>query len=323
MVCLQRPQPAGKTARSCGGLIFSVILQRRHATRLASGLSMPIVSSMAEINIPPPPQHFFKYRSLGEGDDGLDIIRDIVIGQKIYWPSPTQFNDPFDCSPAVKIPKGPRFKTLTREMHRRNLPNASRKDMRKFLRDVGKTPPGQYRRWLVENLKSMMEGSSVYSLATEAENILMWSHYANSHKGVCIRFDARKLLQTFPVASPIHYSPERPEISFGEEESSELLKKLILTKSNLWGYEKEWRLIGYNEERGLRNIPSGCLSGLVIGSKSSTEHRAALAGFVEQASKPLALYQAEEDDTLFSIRMKPINDTAKAEMESLRATKRA
>lgn len=72
---------------------------------------------------------------------------------------------------------------------------------------------------------------------------LMWSHYADSHKGLCIEYAPntwRSQECIFPVsyvAEPLNYA----EIK--EENTILALLTSTLTKSMNWSYEKEWRYI--------------------------------------------------------------------------------
>uniref|UniRef100_UPI00249248CF hypothetical protein n=1 Tax=Janibacter hoylei TaxID=364298 RepID=UPI00249248CF len=53
------------------------------------------------------PRYFFKYRSItGEPDDDgskAHRTRDIIEKDRLFWPSPLSFNDPFDCLPANQV----------------------------------------------------------------------------------------------------------------------------------------------------------------------------------------------------------------------------
>lgn len=85
---------------------------------------------------------------------------------------------------------------------------------------------------------------------------LMWSHYANSHKGFAIEYRA---LDLFPEVIPVQYSRERVDATdlvlyfLSYKLSSEygihlelkdilLPMKILSTKSIDWKYENEWRI---------------------------------------------------------------------------------
>lgn len=49
------------------------------------------------------------------------------------------------------------------------------------------------------------------SLTTDRSNDLMWSHYSNSHRGICIGLDKLALFKaTQGIIGPVMYSDEVP-----------------------------------------------------------------------------------------------------------------
>lgn len=70
---------------------------------------------------------------------------------------------------------------------------------------------------------------------------LLWGHYADKHKGICLGFDVKDSLW-----EEISYVDERPKLSdFGKDAISELtaddVKKISTTKFANWSYEREYR----------------------------------------------------------------------------------
>jgi len=83
--------------------------------------------------------------------------------------------------------------------------------------------------------------------ATPLNEILMWSHYASSHRGVRIGFQFPDGI-TWPFKiCPVTYQAARVEIDLSSTEETlvilEQLKLAIKTKSTAWAYERECRLI--------------------------------------------------------------------------------
>lgn len=97
------------------------------------------------------------------------------------------------------------------------------------------------------------------------DNQLMWSHYANAYKGICIEYDFTDFNEVIGFIYPIHYSSERPTLSLkdvgilgvaqtkptnilqGDVDPASILAYL-LAKNDCWQYEKEWRIINVEEE---------------------------------------------------------------------------
>lgn len=71
----------------------------------------------------------------------------------------------------------------------------------------------------------------------------MWAHYADNHRGVCVRFDLGKDEEISDMLFPVEYSEEYPKLNFIEVYTFGNFEELYLTKSNEWKYEDEWRIV--------------------------------------------------------------------------------
>ncbi|WP_204370111.1 DUF2971 domain-containing protein, partial [Aeromonas hydrophila] len=109
-------------------------------------------------------------------------------------------------------------------------------------------------------LKRIYDGLSdyaVFSLSETPRNLLMWAHYADEHKGICIGykkdlFDSikNKVKTDLGIESytpiKVNYDNLRPQILNGKpskEERKALTFAQLITKSDDWMYEKEHRCI--------------------------------------------------------------------------------
>ena len=80
------------------------------------------------------------------------------------------------------------------------------------------------------------------SFPTLNENILLWSHYANSHKELCIAFATNTL--PFVACLKVKYQDEYPYLELTITGDSRGFKS-VLTKSRSWTYKNEYRSILY------------------------------------------------------------------------------
>ena len=70
----------------------------------------------------------------------------------------------------------------------------------------------------------------------------MWSHYSDSHKGVCLKFDILKSPDFFIVPVKVDYDQEFGPLKYiGAED--DFLKKTITRKSIIWEHEEEIRIL--------------------------------------------------------------------------------
>lgn len=75
------------------------------------------------------------------------------------------------------------------------------------------------------------------------DSILMWSHYTDSHKGICIKFDINEDPEFFILPLQVKYSENYPEYNHIRENRTNLIEKFFQTKAECWKYENEIRVL--------------------------------------------------------------------------------
>lgn len=194
----------------------------------------------------------YKYLPFDEGS-----LKTLTEGT-IKFTCPLEFNDPFDCFPyfdtaAIHHLPGMRPDLFKAACDRRNLSPAKR------LQEKGA--------FVARLLKRIEDGSfatdllkdvGIVSLSKDPLSILMWSHYAEFHRGFVLEFRipimGRK--KDLPLATdrllplPVQYKSERPYVAVGTELPIDLLEKIVLTKSLEWSYEAEERVLIKSAVRG-------------------------------------------------------------------------
>lgn len=114
----------------------------------------------------------------------------------------------------------------------------------------------------------------VCCLCTSNKNRLMWSHYADSHKGICIEYDFSECLGADCQPMPVYYSNARPKFPWkvAVDHSPEIQREAtihfmdaLLTKDEAWSYENEWRLL-IKAEPDVDNVPAPPIKCIYIGA---------------------------------------------------------
>jgi hypothetical protein len=102
------------------------------------------------------------------------------------------------------------------------------------------------------------ENFGIASFSERCDSLLMWAHYADSHKGICLVYDVKALFgirdpkDILDWIHPVRYVPDTSEIlsewekiATGQEltdaQKEDIFKKTLLIKSLDWEYENEWR----------------------------------------------------------------------------------
>jgi len=105
----------------------------------------------------------------------------------------------------------------------------------------------------IEIFKEYIKDYCVFSFCESNLDILMWSHYAKSHTGVCLEYDTNQLLEKQSASNiynsliPIIYEKQPLDLKqiFQDRDIiriSGLLHEASMRKNIAWSYEKEWRL---------------------------------------------------------------------------------
>jgi hypothetical protein len=150
---------------------------------------------------------------------------------------------------------------------------------------------------LAKSFQQMISERRVYCLTPDAESILMWSHYADNHRGICLEFGVFNDL--FSKARQIAYRSEYPRWMPHEfEVQQERTIEIILTKAADWSYEREFRIVSLmpgSAPHWLRaqgdffRLPAAALKSIIVGCESDCE---AVSRVVKEHAPQLPLKRA-------------------------------
>jgi len=102
-------------------------------------------------------------------------------------------------------------------------------------------PDRRLRRALRETKEQMAKHFGVLCFSLHWQNPLLWSHYAERHRGVALGFDVDE-----QILKPVSYVKERPVFT---QLTMEVAHWLLFTKYIDWQYEQEARIFANLEER--------------------------------------------------------------------------
>jgi len=91
----------------------------------------------------------------------------------------------------------------------------------------------------------ILQNMGIFCATIDPTNILMWSYYANDHKGVCIKLDMFVQPDVFCPFNPCIYSDLYPvlDLNSSTEEYGEASYKMHNYKAKDWFYEREVRVV--------------------------------------------------------------------------------
>lgn len=288
---------------------------------------------MAEQSLP---RRLYKYRSFS------NLTLGMLVEDTVYFADPSTFNDPLDTKPALDTNmsadeleailsqmieartqaemsaaaktvryRGP--KTLD------HIARQSRRAAERLLADIryNATNPdyemddperfllGQY---VQEELLRRYE-KGVFSLAQRANCPLMWSHYGDQHRGLClgysvpqaatgdvqkIRYGGGRLVQASDVAA----------MMTGDSDARRRVDQaVLLKKAKPWAYEREWRLIG---PRGEQDSPLE-LEEVVFGMRCPSAVIYAVIQALANRDRPVRFFEIREQWGRFLLVKRSVN----------------
>jgi len=250
-------------------------------------------------------QYFYKYRAVN------GRLERILTYSELYFASPSEFNDPFDCKiPVLYRGSDDDFKNFYWAKLKERYPSYSVEKLNQMADEILRTSKHRDKDFLkkieTETAQGAFSRTGVLCLSEINNDILMWSHYADGHRGICLEFNASTLQAVFASAFRIKYQKEYPILNrFTSSDNEELLDTALLTKSDHWDYEKEWRII---ERRGSGwyKFPEQLLSGVILGCLIRPDDKIRVMDWLRKRKFPVKLYEASIKEYEFGIELREI-----------------
>lgn len=236
-----------------------------------------------------PPNCLYKYRSFDKHREGgipFEWDRSIILNSVLWAGSPLQFNDPYDCYPLADL-EG----TVDERMAwvTRMAPTSSISTEEAFARlEAALADPAM--RAQISDWRKNAAAISVLSLTERADDMLMWAHYAESHRGYCLELDATA--QPFLLAYRVSYGRERPSFRVFDSSKADAILPALLHKADFWAHEREWRIVRPMDE-GPVAFPPQSLKSIILGAGILPEDEAALRSIVAERKTPLDIRRAK------------------------------
>jgi hypothetical protein len=224
----------------------------------------------------PVPQYLYRYCS-------IDRLLGILDEKQIFIQTPAKMNDIFDFLPLYdfSISKGDVENILELLVNRGFIKLKDFDEMATWLKEGDDKETEMKMYYLVggifENLfNNNRESSKILCFTENYSNELLWAHYADSQKGVCIQFDT-SIYDNFHKASimKVKYEKAVPKLNIyayflNPIEYINSLVKSIITKGANWAYEEEWRLVLIDQfntfaNQNFINLLDGFVSSIILG----------------------------------------------------------
>jgi hypothetical protein len=256
--------------------------------------------------------HLYKYRSLS--GESFRFVERLLLHNELYFSRPTEFNDPLDCCPvpSLRVTED-EFAKYLNDLYKRQMPELSSTDRRRSVRAILNDPMRNHRSGAAVGafrtaMNDAVNSAGVLALSARPDHILMWSHYADSHRGICLRFQASSTTPFFGRAQRVLYQVERPVLNLIHDSPGHQSEKALLTKADFWSYEEEWRIVEHEAGPGVHKFPSELLDGVILGARISQGNRESILSWLRQRPTPTEIFQAQIDPAKFRLQIAALSN---------------
>lgn len=112
------------------------------------------------------------------------------------------------------------------------------------------------------------------SFSEVRDHELMWAHYADQFRGVCIAYSLSRLLASLADSVAfvrMFYHDKVPVVRHMSEEPSRLARMVLSYKNYRWLYEREWRMFAPIGEAHYETV--ACVTHVYLGSRIERDKR--------------------------------------------------
>jgi len=254
----------------------------------------------------PTPEVIYRYRHLV----GLHRVwtEKIITESVLHYSSPTKFNDPFDCKVHYRklTATNSELKQRYNNVLKKKLPNLNRAQRRgKAAQDLEEFDREKFLAAMTEGLQAAVDKVGVLSLSKSRDNVVMWSHYAENHTGLCFGFSPARNPEFFGRAQPVDYFVEYPDIEILRDSSEKQVEAFLLTKAIGWKYEEEWRIIDHQTGSGDKIFREEALVEIILGAGMSAADRDFITKSIKKRKHPVSVFQASANPGSYVLDIKP------------------
>ena len=265
------------------------------------------------------PEKLYRYRVF-PGQYVIPSLRE----SKVWLSRPEEFNDPFDSVHAIGM-LGPAM-SMTDSFAEQIADAISKADPNiavqiaelrqqgvtclKILQTMGRSSEVQF---LVSTMGTYLGGMEyalddiqmlyrrklgVCCFTASSSSILMWSHYADNHRGICVEYDISKWPPGDPLREdlyPVIYEEQLVEAR-GVLSNQHPGLLAALHKAPDWQYEKEWRLVRHLPvDDADRNVATPKPTVIYVGACFPEAHRHTLNALAAELRVPLRQMRRQPD----------------------------
>jgi len=260
--------------------------------------------------------YFFKYVSPSTG-------RQTIENCTLRWSTPPLLNDVFDMQFSFQL-----------RLERQTIVDAFYKFVNVSCEEVNEDGEisnaidaciDEMKIWSAESSNAILSqfvNDKILCLSDVPDSILMWSHYAQNHTGMVLRFTDQTTGNPLVRARRVRYLEQMPSLLDEEALSRKLagcnvldtrriMDEVIYTKSSDWAYEREWRVyagVG-RSSNPYEDIPFNAveLNGVIFGVRMAEAEKRTLVALLRARYPHVELLQTKVRGDVFGLAVEQLD----------------
>lgn len=223
----------------------------------------------------------------------IDIGSKILLNNSVRFTQQQYLNDPYDMKP---------------DFSEANFDYAN--DGMK-LSDFGENQ-NEVKTELIEGYYRIINSEfGIFCLTESYDNTIMWSHYADNHRGIAIGFDADNVFLNDNnekiTLNRVKYNLCKYKIKIVLDPDE--LHQSLFEKSKDWEYENEWRSIRLLKDADsicgdvhLFSFDSSIIKEIYLGANIAQNYRDSIVKLVKSKYQQTNIYQIELDNSSYKLK---------------------
>lgn len=242
-----------------------------------------------------------------------EYLEDLLVNQRVHFSNPKNFNDPWDCHAWFDTMRA--YDAAYRASHIKafqvripSMTEAQQSCYEGRLSADGDLFKGALETFAEITHDALAERWRIYCLTPHPDNLRMWSHYSDKHRGVCLEFDASIAL--IGNAYRVNYCDVLQTLDVLEITREDAFRVLI-NKSTEWSYENEYGILARDRaadkvtpqfmpitDREFLLLPPLALTSIIAGCRADFDE---IKSLVEKHAPGLSVRRAVQAPDRYSL----------------------
>jgi len=250
------------------------------------------------------PRFLYKFRPID------DHTKRVFSHNELHITAPIELNDPFECQADITVgavSADDRRVVLerVRVLHPELTPDQATAFANRIIREPADSGAAKEMRELAQ--ARFRAEAGILSLTERNDDILMWSHYADKHQGICVQFEVDVDSDLLAQARRVVYQESLPCVELFRSSPPEMVQAALLTKASHWSYEREWRVIVPGTGTCNRTFAEEALSGVILGAQVSDASRCRVLRWLEGRRRVPTILRAVKSRGAYSLDLVPVD----------------